>query len=159
VAALTTAGYFERGPADSLTAHGRWADRSTWVVTINLIFAGQPPSTPAMMPAIQGDRILDLGRGGTLTETNSNAILSRASGPGHGYWEQSGKTSYQFDPGVHTVDMLPPFRYRRGYQRLDQTLEMQSADEFTTSGLVRFFAELDDDPNRRLRQSSGVRLY
>ena len=42
---------------------------------------------------------------------------------------------------------LPPFRYTRGYQRLDQTLELHTDDEFTTIGSVKFFhVNLLDDP-------------
>jgi hypothetical protein len=168
VAALTTAGYSSAGLADSPTAHGRWAPiEGTWVVTINPIFCTASPPFNAGDDVPGNPKVtayLTFGRGGTLTETNSNANFEPGQrGPGHGYWEQSGKTSYQFviQAFIQFDSTLPPFRYRRGYQRLDQTLEMQSADEFTTSGLVRFFAGTStSDPNPAgCARSSGVRLY
>jgi hypothetical protein len=111
----------------------------TWVMTINPVDC----STGDTFPGVPGIvTFVTFARGGTLTETNSSAGFEPGQrGPGHGYWERTGLTSYQFayQAFIQFDSNLPPFRYTRGYQRLDQTLELHTDDEFTTIGSVRFF--------------------
>jgi len=164
-------GHSTAGLAASPPSYGRSAApaplEGTWVVTINPIFCASTPAGNAgddVPGAPQVTAYLTFARGGTMTETNSNAAFDPGQrGPGHGYWERSGLTSYQFvfQAFIQFDSTLPPFRYKRGYQRLDQTLELHTSDEFTTSGPVRFFAgtSTTDPYLSGCARSSGVRLF
>ncbi len=133
----------------------------TWVVTIQPIVCKTGIDVPNA-PSVRS--YLTFARGGTMTETNSNAAFEPGQrGPGHGYWERTGRTSYQFafEAFIQFDSQLDPFRYKRGYQRLDQTVEMHTNDEFTSSGSVGFFAgtsTTNPSPSGCAR-STGVRMY
>jgi len=66
-----------------------------------------------------------------------------------------------FQAFVQFDSTLPPFRYKRGYQRVEQTLELQTRDQFTTSGPVQFFVgtSMTNPYIDGCAKSSGVRLY
>ena len=139
--AMLTLGYSAASHALTPTA-GRAAPpaplEGTWVMTIHPMDCATGVDFP--VPGIT--TFVTFARGGTLTETNSSAGFEPGQrGPGHGYWERTGLTSYQFvyQAFIQFDSTLPPFRYKRGYQRLDQTLELSTDDEFTTIGSVRFF--------------------
>jgi hypothetical protein len=75
--------------------------------------------------------------GGTLTETNFNPTFQPGQrGPGLGSWERTGPASYHalFEAYV----FFGSARYARGYQRVDQSIQMQDADNWTSSALVAF---------------------
>ena len=139
----------------------------TWVVTINPTFctttaAGNAGDDVPGVPPVTA--YLTFARGGTMTESNSNAAFEPGQrGPGHGYWDRTGRTSYQFafQAFIQFDSTLAPFRYKRGYQRLDQTLELHTDDEFTSSGSVRFFAgtSTTDILLSGCARSTGERLY
>ena len=78
-----------------------------WVRYVSSASGPQPPSGFGYgatfwlfndVPGVPGIKAyLTFGRGGTLTETNSNPGFDPGlRGPGHGYWDRTGKTSYQF---------------------------------------------------------------
>lgn len=133
----------------------------TWVVTIQPIVCATGQDV-AGVPSVTA--FLTFAAGGTMTETNSNVAFEPGQrGPGHGYWQRTGRTSYQFafQAFIQFDSQLSPFRYKRGYQRLDQTLELHTGDEFTSSGTVRFFAgtsTTNPSPSGCAR-STGVRMY
>ncbi len=88
----------------------------TWVVTIQPIVCKTGIDVPNA-PSVRS--YLTFARGGTMTETNSNAAFEPGQrGPGHGYWERTGRTSYQFafEAFIQFDSQLDPFRYKRGYQ-------------------------------------------
>lgn len=166
VAALAFAGYSAAGHGGGLM-HPRpqlpAPLEGSWIVTIQPIFCTGPsagadvPGTPPV-PAY-----MTFARGGTMTDTNgSQGFEAGQRGPGHGYWERTGRTSYQFafQAFIQFDSQLPPFRYKRGYQRLDQTLEMHTQDEFTTSGTVKFFAgtSTENPSPSGCARSTGVRM-
>ena len=167
---FTVAGFSAVALAGDAPAYGRSAApaplEGTWVVTIHPTFCEATPTNNAGddVPGIPGIvAYLTFARGGTITETNSNPFFEPGQrGPGHGYWERTGRTSYQFvvQAFIQFDSTQPPFRYTRGYQRLDQTLELQTPDEFSTTGLVRFFAGTSTTaiPPSGCARSSGVRL-
>lgn len=133
----------------------------TWVVTIQPVNCSSGLAVPGV-PSVRA--YLTFASGGTMTETNSNVAFEPGQrGPGHGYWERTGRTSYQFafEAFIQFDSKLAPFRYKRGYQRLDQTVEMHTTDEFTSSGTVRFFAgtSTTDPSPAGCARSSGVRMY
>ncbi len=171
--ALTLSVYSVAGMAGNGNwfAYGRWQPpaplEGTWVVTIHPIYCqnsttgtpgddiGRPPVTA----------YLTFARGGTMTETNSNMAFEPGQrGPGHGYWERTGRTSYQFAfQAFIQFDSDPenPVKYKRGYQRLDQTVELHTADEFASGGTVNFFAGTTTTsiPPSGCARSTGVRMF
>ena len=170
LATVASASFGLTAQADGV-AHGRSVApapiEGTWVMAIQPVFCTTTPAGNAGDPVpgtapVSG--YLTFHRGGTMTESNSNAAFEPGQrGPGHGSWERTGQTSYQFMfQGFVTFDSTqPPFRYKRGYQRIEQTLEMHTNDEFTTSGTVRFFSGTSTTNPYIVgcARSSGVRLY
>lgn len=78
--------------------------------------------------------------GGTMTETNFNPTFQPGQrSTGLGSWERTGPNAYSalFEAYV----FFPSARYARGFQRVDQTIEMQDADHWTSSALVAFYDE------------------
>ena len=165
LATLTFAAYSATGLASNGLAYGRSQApaplEGTWVVTIQPINCSSGLDVPGV-PSVRA--YLTFAPGGTMTETNSNAAFEPGQrGPGHGYWERTGRTSYQFafEAFIQFDSQLPPFRYKRGYQRLDQTVELQTRDEFTTIGTVRFFPGTSNIPTTPsgCARSTGVRMF
>jgi len=87
---------------------------------------------------------LMFGSGGTITETTLNPRFQPGQrSPGLGQWTRTGRASYharlqafiQFD----SVDPQPPAPfYQRGSQTLDQTIEMQDVDHWTSDADITF---------------------
>ena len=136
-----------------------------WVVTIRPIFCAGPSAgeyVPNIPPVTSH---LTFGPGGTLIEATSNPALGAGKRtPGHGWWERTGSTSYQF--GMQAFLVEPSAPYQSGLQRIEQTLEMLSNDEWTSSGLVKFFNVYDVNvtpaptPYRSgCARANGVRMY
>jgi len=139
----------------------------TWITMIQPVFCTTTPAGHAgdLVPGtVPVSLYLTFHRGGTMTESNSSVGFEPGQrGPGHGYWERTGNTSYQFvfQAFLQFDSTQAPFRYKRGYQRVEQTVEMHTNDEFTTSGTVRFFTgtSTTDPYIAGCARSSGVRLY
>lgn len=137
----------------------------TWVVTIRPIFCSGPNAGADVPGPTPVSSYLTFGGGGTLVEVTSNPAFGAGKrGPGHGWWERTGRTSYQFAMQAFLVDPLPP--YQSGLQRIDQTLELHTSDEWTSSGPVQFFSVFDVNvtpapaPYRAgCARASGVRMY
>jgi hypothetical protein len=133
----------------------------TWVVTIQPIDC----ETKAVFEGVPSvNAYLTFGSRGTMTESNSNPAFEPGQrGPGHGYWQRTGRTSYQFalEAFIQFDSQLAPFRYKRGYQRLDQTVEMHTIDDWTSSGTVQFFAgtSTTNPAPSGCARSTGVRMY
>jgi len=141
----------------------------SWVVTIRPIYCSGPnagadvvgPTGP--LPPVTSH--LTFGHGGTLIEATSNPALGAGKRTsGHGWWERTGRTSYQFAMQAFLVEPSAP--YQSGLQRIEQTLEMHSNDEWTSSGPVKFFNVFDVNvtpaptPYRSgCARASGVRMY
>ena len=166
--ATVMAGYSTAGVAQGM-AYGRSQApaplEGSWVVTIRPIFCSGPSAgeyVPGVPPVTSH---LTFGSGGTLIEATSNPALGAGKrGPGHGWWERSGRTSYQFAMQAFLVDPTPP--YESGLQRIEQTLELHSNDEWSSSGPVRFFNVFDLNvtptpaPYRAgCARANGVRMY
>lgn len=142
---LTMAGHSTFVLADGL-AYGRSQApaplEGTWVVTIRPIVCSGPGAgtdVPGITPVKSH---LTFGRGGTLIEATSNPNLGAGKrGPGHGWWERTGATSYQFAMQAFLIEPLTP--YQTGLQRIEQTAEMLSNDEWSSSGPVQFFNVFD----------------
>lgn len=141
----------------------------TWVVTIRPIYCSGPNAgADVVLPTGPVDPVtshLTFGRGGTLVETTSNPALGAGKrSSGHGWWERTGRTSYQFAVQAFLVDPLPP--YVSGLQRIEQTIELHTNDEWTSSGPVNFYDVFDINvtPAPKAYRSgcaraSGVRMY
>ena len=169
VLVVTTLGCYSTTVTANGMTFGRWqlpaALEGTWVVTIRPTFCSGPNAgadVPNIPPVTSH---LTFGRGGTLIEATSNPALGAGKrGPGHGWWDRTGKTSYQFAFQAFLVEPLAP--YQTGLQRIDQTLELHSLDEWSSSGSVQFFNVFDLNvtpapvPYRSgCARSNGVRMY
>lgn len=145
VVAATVIGLSTASAADA-PAYGRSQApaplEGSWVVTIHPIYCSGP-NAGLDVPGIPNvTSHLTFGRGGTLVESTSNPALGAGKRtPGHGWWERSGNTSYQFAMQAFLVEPAAP--YQTGLQRIEQTVEMSSNDEWTSSGPVRFFNVFD----------------
>lgn len=169
----TTMAGLSTAHAQNGTAYGRSPApaplEGTWVVTIRPIYCSGPnagadvvgPAGP--LPPVTSH--LTFGRGGTLVEATSNPALGAGRrSSGSGWWERTGRTSYQFAIQAFLVDPLPP--YQSGLQRIEQTLELHSNDEWTSSGPVTFYDgfDLNATPAPSVyrggcARASGVRMY
>jgi hypothetical protein len=165
--ALAISGYSVSGLADG-PAFGRSQApaplEGTWVVSIRPIFCSGPSAGTEVPGIVPVKSHLTFGRGGTLVEATSNPNLgvgSRSSG--NGWWERTGRTSYQF--AFQAFLVAPDEPYQTGI-RIDQTLELHGNDEWSSSGSVRFFAtfDLNDAPGLEpyragCARANGVRMY
>jgi hypothetical protein len=171
--ATVMAGYSTIGSATGM-AFGRSQApaplEGTWVATIRPIYCsgpsvGQDVVLPDGTKPPPVTSHLTFGRGGTLVEATSNPALGAGKRTsGHGWWERSGRTSYQLAIQAFLVEPSAP--YRTGLQRIEQTLELHSRDEWTSSGPVQFFSVFDINvipapaPYRAgCARASGVRMY
>ena len=145
IGTLALAGYAATGAAQE----GMGYDRSqapaplegTWVVTIRPVFCTGPSAgeyVPGVTPVTSH---LTFGRGGTLVEATSNPNLGAKRTSGNGWWERTGRTSYQFAMQAFLVEPPPP--YQTGLQRIEQTLELHTNDEWSSSGPVQFYTVFD----------------
>jgi len=137
----------------------------TWVVTIRPIFCAGPDvgtDVPGIPPVKSH---LTFGRGGTLIEATSNPNFGAGKrGSGHGWWERTGSTSYQFAMQAFLLEPNAP--YRTGIQRIDQTVELLSNDGWSSSGPVNFYETFDLSTAPGLApyrfgcaRAEGARLY
>ncbi len=166
--ALAISGHSATGLADG-QAFGRSQApaplEGTWIVSIHPLFCSGPNAgqdVPGITPV---KTHFTLGRGGTLVEASSNpnfGVGSRTAG--NGWWERTGRTSYQFAMQAFLVEPEPP--YQTGIQRIDQTVEMHTNDEWSSSGTVQFFATFDLNEAPGLApyragcaRANGVRMY
>jgi hypothetical protein len=115
----------------------------TWLVSIWPYSCTTGNDIPNVSPVIS---YLTFGAGGTHLETTSNPAFDKGQrGPGHGFWERTGRRTYRavlqafilFDSA--SVNGAPP-RYVRGHQLIDQGIEMQDKDNWTSTASVQFFA-------------------
>jgi len=144
--ATVMAGHPVTGSAEGM-AYGRSQApaplEGTWVVSIKPYSCATGIDVPNVSPVVS---YLTFGAGGTYLETTSNPAFEKGQrGPGHGSWERTGRTTYRavfqafilFDSA--SVNGAPP-RYVRGHQRIDQGIEMQDNDHWTSTASVQFFA-------------------
>jgi hypothetical protein len=133
--------------AGRVEAHGRvgqaqgWAPiEGPWQVTITPVDC----DTGDAYSDFAFQSYLTFGSGGTLSETTSSlSFQPNQRSPGHGYWQYTGRQTYRayFQAFVRfdSVDPLPPARpYQRGVQSVDQSIEMQDGNHWTSDVLVRF---------------------
>jgi hypothetical protein len=138
----------------------------TWIVTIRPVFCSGPSAGEYVPGVTPVKSHLTFGRGGTLVEassTNANLGPGKRTG-GNGWWERTGRTSYQFAMQAFLVSPDPP--YRTGLQRFDQTVELHDDDNWTSSGTVQFYEtfDLNDAPDLApyrggCARVSGARMY
>jgi hypothetical protein len=152
-------------PAEPGAMGPRFNLEGTWRVSIRPIFCSGPSAgsdVPGIPPVIS---LLTFARGGTMVESTSNpnfGVGSRSSG--HGYWERTGRTSFQF--AFHAFLNSPTEPYKTGLQRIEQTVEMSDREEWSSSGPVRFYEVFDlastpDLAPYRLgcARANGLRFY
>jgi len=169
VAALTLAGHATAGVAeDQGMAYGRSQApaplEGTWIVKIRPVYCSGPSAGEYVPGTTPVTSHLTFGRGGTLVEATSNPNLGAGKRTSaQGWWERSGRTSYQFAMEAFLVEPNAP--YQTGLQRIEQTLELHTNDDWTSMGPVRFFAtfDLNDAPGLEpyrggCARANGVRM-
>ena len=145
IAALALSAAAGPAAADGGGFFGRWQAPSVlegpWQVTIT------PAScdTGEEFPQFTFVSYLTFAAGGTLIESTSNRGFQPGQrSPGHGYWERTGRKSYHahFQAFVlfdSAIPVTPPNRpYQRGKQTLDQTMEFQDSNHWTSDAQVTF---------------------
>ena len=158
------------GPAGDASARGLayWRAQApaplqgSWIVTIRPVVCATGADVPNAPPVTS---YLTFAAGGTMTESTSNPRFSPGQrGSGHGYWERTGRTSYQFV--VQAFITSENASYKVGHQRIEQTVEMHSKDDWTSTGPVQFFDVFDLDTKPGLSpyipgcaRASGVRMF
>ena len=134
----------------------------TWVVTIRPIFCAAGTDVPGIPPVVSH---LTFAHGGTMTEATSNPAFGPGRrSAGNGSWERTGRTSYQFAMQAFLNEPNAP--YKTGLQRIEQTVELHTEDDWSSSGPVRFFETFDLSLTPGLvpyragcARATGVRLY
>lgn len=157
-------------PAGDASAKGLAYGRSqapaplegSWIVTIRPVVCTTGADVPDAPPPVTS--YLTFASGGTLTESTSNTTMTPYRSSGHGYWERTGKKSYQFAMQAFITSAIGP--YQAGHQRIEQTVEMHSRDDWTSTGPVLFFDVFDLDTKPGLTpyragcaRASGVRMF
>ena len=101
--------------------------------------------------------------GGTMIETPFNPTFQPGQrSNGLGTWERTGHSSYRalFEAFIYftspTVAPAPP-RYTRGVQRVDQGIEMDGTDRWTSTASVSFVDEAGNPLNSGCMQAVGTR--
>lgn len=134
----TAAAWAQGAPVGSSAAQA--ALQGTWNVTMTPYDCG----TGATFPALNFLRTLAIHAGGTLSETNFNPTFQAGQrSSGLGTWERTGPTTYRALTEAYiffTSVVTPPTppRYVRGFQRIDETINLLDANNYTGSGIVNF---------------------
>jgi hypothetical protein len=148
---------YERSPAPAPL-------EGSWVVTIRPIVCAGPTAgsdVPGIPPVTSH---LTFGRGGALVESTSNLNLGAGKRTsGHGWWERTGQTSFQFAFQAFLLEPTAP--YRTGLQRIEQTVELHNDYEWSSAGPVQFFETFNLDTTSNLApyragcaRANGVRM-
>ena len=108
---------------------------------------------------------LTFATGGTLVESTSNPRFQPGQrSAGLGYWDYTGRRTYRayFEAFVQfdSVDPVPPAPpYQRGTQSVDQSIEMQDPNHWTSDALVTFHnASGEKVPPSGCATAAAVRL-
>jgi hypothetical protein len=129
----------------------------TWLVAVHPADCSTGLEIPGIPPFIS---YITFNRGGTMIEMTSNPFFEPGQrGPGFGVWERTGRTSYQY--GWQAFIQFDSERYQRGYQRIDQTLELLTNDEWDSYGSVNFYAGTPprNVPPSGCAHATGSRMY
>jgi hypothetical protein len=94
-------------------------------------------ATGAPLPQFAFDSLVTIAAGGTLTETTANPGFQPGQrSPGHGYWERTGRNSYEIV--FQAFVQFNGGNYTRGTQRVEQEVEMVDVDHWTSTAVVAF---------------------
>jgi len=144
---LAIVGYSANGLAGGM-AYGRSQApaplEGTWLVSIQPYVCSNGRDVP--VDAVLS--YLTFGAGGALLEATSNPAFEPGQrGPGHGFWERTGRTSYRALIQAYILfDSTLTTRYKRGYQRIDQGIEFHSDDHWTSDATVQFLVPPSTKP-------------
>jgi hypothetical protein len=108
----------------------------TWKVVVTTFNCSTLVASPSFTS------YLTFGADGSLIENTTNPVFQPGQrGPGQGYWERTGRSFYRAVSEAFinftTAPPLPPFA--RGYQRIDQGIQMTGRDAFESDATVTFF--------------------
>ena len=106
----------------------------TWQVRITPYVCATGVPLP---PAAEFDSLVSFASGGTMTETTSNPrFLPGQRSPGLGYWERSGRLSYEV--AFQAFVQFTGGNYTQGVQRVEQQIELLDADHWNSTAVVEF---------------------
>lgn len=126
--------------------HGRPETAPSLVGTWQVVITPYNCATGISLPVSFKSRIT-FNEGGTMVETPFNpGFQPGQSSSGLGDWEAAGRHAYRnvFEAYVNfTSVVVPPAtpNFVRGVRRVDQGIEMQDDDHWTSSASVTFFDE------------------
>lgn len=130
----------------------------TWLVTVNPYVC----SSGVAVPNAQFRSRVTFNSGGTLIEATSNPSFEAGQrSPGMGAWERVGRESYRvvFEAYVlFTSRTSTPPRYQRGEQRVEQYLEMDGTDAWTSTAAVFFRDDAGNPLTTGCMRATGTRL-
>lgn len=132
--------------------------QGTWQVVISpyVCSTGQPVPNAAFRSRLTFDA------GGTMMESTSNPSFEPGQrSPGQGTWERTGRDSYRvvFEAFIQfTSKTTTPPRYQRGQQRVDQLIEMDGLDSWTSSASVSFRDDAGNPVSSGCMTAKGTRL-
>jgi hypothetical protein len=144
-------------------AYGRSAApaplEGTWIVAVHPADCSTGLEIPGIPPFVS---YLTFNRGGTMNEMTSNPFFEPGQrSPGFGVWERTGRTSYQYGWQAFIQFDGTSSPYQRGYQRVDQTLELLTNDAWDSYGSVNFYAGTPpvNVPPSGCAHATGARMY
>lgn len=121
-------------------AYGRSEAPARLVGTWDVVITPYGCSSGEKFPSFRSR--LTFMAGGTMIETPFNPSFQAGQrSPGLGTWERTGRGSYRalFEAFIYFTSVVTPPtppRYLRGVQRIDQGIEMQGTDLWTSSAQV-----------------------
>jgi hypothetical protein len=129
--------------------------------TWQIVVAPYVCSTGAAIPNAQFRSRVTFVAGGTLLETTSNPSFQPGQrGPGMGAWERVGRESYRvvFEAYVLFTSTTTPPRYQRGEQRVEQYIEMDGTDAWTSTAGVFFRDDAGNSISSGCMRATGSRM-
>jgi hypothetical protein len=118
-------------------------------------------TTGATFPSFRSRLMFNAG--GTMVESPFNPSFQPGQrSQGLGFWERTGQSAYHavfeaFIAFTSVVTPPTPPRYTRGVQRVEQAIEVQDNDHWTSSALVSFVDEAGNPLSSGCMPAVGVR--
>ena len=108
-------------------------------------------------PPFEFDSLVTFASGGTMTETTSNTrFMPGQRSPGLGYWERTGRTSYE--AAFRAYIQFTGGNYTQGAQRVDQDIDLVDADHWNSSAVVAFSDVAGAPVSSGCMRAVGVRM-
>jgi hypothetical protein len=160
ISAVLLLGTISTAAADGL-AYGRSQAPAPLEGTWDVVITPYACATGITFPSFRSRLMFNAG--GTMLESQFNPSFQPGQRSlGLGSWERTGQTTYHsvfeaFIAFTSVVTPPTPPRYTRGVQRVEQAIEVQDVDHWTSSALVSFVNEAGDPLSSGCMTAVGVR--